>query len=80
MGIGPVRGANTTQFWIVDLNGLDHKARILKRIQALSFTLHYMEGELYPRLTAESVIAQSVWRCDMRWSHDRYDEAPDCSR
>ena len=79
MGIGPVTGANTTQFWLAELNSSNHKARILKRIQALGFTVHYIEGESYPRLTAEAVIAQSVWRCDVLWSQNHYVEQPDCT-
>jgi hypothetical protein len=79
MGTGVVKSANTTQFWVTELNNVDHRARILKRIHGLSFTLHYMEGEPYPRLAAGAVIAQSIWRCDVQWSQNHYVEQPNCT-
>ena len=80
VGNPPVSGGNTAQFWLAEFNDADHRARVVKRVQAHTLELHYKQGELYPRLTLFSVITQKVWQCDMRWSQNHYVEASDCDR
>jgi len=71
MGVGPLKGANVSPFWLIRENSRTHQAAILWSSGALNVSLHYRSGSSYPEITSGSVTMQHANVFTYRYRSDK---------
>jgi hypothetical protein len=71
-GIGPLLGANVTQFWLVSYKAGTRQAVILWYEPEHYVSLRYRAGDPYPEIDAAKMSAVHIWNARFRYLNGRY--------
>lgn len=72
MGIGPLRGANVTTFWLVSFDVSTHQARVILSVPTLRLEVGRLGDSPYPPIRSEKVVGASVIDARYAWIKGRY--------